>query len=508
MEARYLPTAGVRGSVKLPIRRPTVVVAIAVAAIGIAIFIVPRLSEVAFVVRNAQLAARVVAKDICYGRFLQGRSEADVRASELGPYLDPRLSWARADIDEEARAVEARFLRVFRARAVQLADGSCVFGEAVGGPGGAARQDGLRSTGEAPDRSVSGPTDSAMSPDPAPWPAGEGLSPEAASIVPDMAALRDAVEAEFAPTDFGTDRGTRSVLIIHRGELVYERHADGWTRHIPQNGRSMTKVVPALLAGVAAGRQSVSLADDSLRSEWTDARAGIRLDHLLTMRSGLSWQEANGPGDSAEATLMAANAADYAASKSLEFDPGTRFRYSAGDAELALAAVLDRLTRGESAEDARGFAGLGPETILFDALGMHSVVMDRDPSGAPIASTFMYASATDWARLGLFLARDGVWDGQRILPEGWVAFMRSPTSESRCNYGAMIWIRGGCTDGRAAEVVELSGFMGQGVTVVPASETIVVRTGFGPWVMGDLLDRVFDALGIEAPTRMAMEVES
>lgn len=86
--------------------------------------------------------------------------------------------------------------------------------------------------------------------------------------------------------------------------------------------------------------------------------------------------------------------------------------------------------------------------------------------------------------------------------------MRTPSEQSRCNYDGTVWIRGGRTQGRPAPVLEPSGFMRLDVTIVPESETVVVRTGFGPWIMADLLERVFPALGVEAPPRMALEEES
>jgi len=436
-------------------------------------------SDMRFMLRHAQLAAVVVAQDLCYGVLLQGREPGDVRSAELGPYLDPRLSWVNAEIEEEAREIRTRIFGLFSTRVAQRADGSC-------------------SKGTVP--SVEAPP-SLPRPDPSPWPEGDDLAPDARRLVADYDALEAAVEAEFQPTASGLDRGTRSVLVIHRGRLVHERHAEGWNRTVPQNGRSMSKVVPAILAGMAAARGRLDMEDDQLRDDWFDQRRSIRIKHLLRMQSGLQWHEANGPGDSATATLLAENAADYAAAKPLEHEPGSVFHYAAGDSELAMSTVQDRL-----APDDPVWARF-PYQALFEPLGMHRTVLDRDPSGQFIASTGMHAAAVDWARLGLFLARDGVWNGRRLLPDGWVDFMRTPTAESDCNYGAMVWIRGGCQSLEPSPAFELSGFMGQGVTIVPETETVIVRTGFGPWIMGDLLERVFPALGVDAPARMAMEMD-
>lgn len=438
-----------------------------------------KVNEIRYVVRNADLGTALVAKDLCYGLFLQGRDEADVRGAELGPFLDPRLSWTRARIDHDRREVKTHLVGLFRSRAVQLADGSCVLGSEA--------HEGARRP--------------PLTPNPDPWPEGDAIHPETEGFIPDLVALEAAVAREFEPTASGVDRGTRSVLVIHRGRLVYERHAPGWDRHVPQNGRSMSKVMAAVLSGKLAHEGMLHLDDASLHPDWTDDRSRISLRHLLTMTSGLEWDEANGPGDSAEATLNVERAFEFAAGKPPLHVPGERFHYSGGDTELVMGIVETRSTAPGSARDSHS-----PET-LFRWLGIRSAVLDRDRSGNFLAMTGMHASAVDWARLGLFLARDGVWEGERLLPEGWVDFMRTPTAESKCNYGAMVWVRGGCTDGTPSPVFELSGFMGQGVTIVPETETIIVRTGFGPWIMGDLLDRIFDSLGVEAPTRMAMEID-
>lgn len=451
----------------------------AVVLTGLALVAPGLVREARYVLENASLGTAVVAQDLCYGVFVQQRSEADLRAAELGPYVDPRLSWIRAEVDTTGREVRATLAGFFESRAVQRGDGSCRLGDGIAEPGWA--PDSLRTS--------------------APWPDGDALDPEAGDLVRDTAALRAAVAAEFEPTAAGTDRETRSILVIHRGRLVHEQHAPGWDGTIPQNGRSMSKVMAALLAGLMVERGDIRRVDSGLLDEWTDERAHIRLDQLLRMTSGLVWDESNGPGDSGRATLLAPSAAGYAAARPSEAPPGAVFRYSAGDVELAVEAI--QRWSGMSDESWARF----PYRALFDPLGMNTVVMDRDRSGQFIVSTSMHASAYDWARLGLFLARDGVWNGQRILPVGWVDFMRTPSEASRCNYGATVWIRGGCNQGGPSPVFELSGFMGQGVTVVPESGTVVVRTGFGPWIMGDLLERIFPALGIDAPTRMAMEVE-
>jgi len=433
--------------------------------------------EVSFIVRHAELGSNYVASELCYGVLLQGRTEEDVRAHELGPFMDDRLSWFRARIDHEQGEIRSSMFGLFREQWGQRADGSC--SNRIPGEG-----------------SGSFFTDE---PDPRPWPEGDALHPDARDLVPDYAALASAVEEEFQPFASGRDRGTRSVLIIHGGQLVHERHANGWNRLIPQNGHSNTKVVNSIVAGMLSGEDRLSLDDHQIRPEWTDERSAIRFRHLLHMESGLDWEESSGVDDSGYGKLVSPSASDYAAAKPLRYEPGTHFNYSGGDSDLAMSILQQH--SGLNDEDWSQYI----YDVLFKPLGMNRSLLDRDTSGQFIGQGSMYAAAVDWARLGLFLARDGVWDGERLLPEGWVNFMATPTETSGCNYGAQLWIRGGCADGLPSQVIELSGFMGQGVVIVPETGTVIVRLGFGPWIMGDLLERIFPALDIEKPTRMAIE---
>lgn len=433
--------------------------------------------EAGFFLRNAQLGSALVAHDLCYGVLLQGRSEEHVRNGELGPFIDDRLSWFSADIDQDNAEIRTSLYGLFSIQYGMRADGSC--SRYIEGEG---RAPGL------------------PAPDPRPWPTGDAIHPAPQTLIADYDALVEAVEAEFEPFPSGQQRGTRSVLIIHEGALIYERHAPGWDRFIPQNGQSNTKVVTAILAGALADQNSSMLEDRNLRPEWEDQRTDITIRNLLHMTSGLDWNESNADGDPGVAKLLSENAADYVAAKPLRNPPGQRFNYSGGDSDLLMSVLQTKSGLNEEAWSRF------PYDTIFEPLGMQRTVLSRDTSGQFIGQGSMHAAAVDWGRLGLFLARDGVWEGERILPVGWVDFMTTPTETSRCNYGAQLWIRGGCETGGPAEVFELSGFMGQSVTIVPATETVIVRTGFGPWRTSDLLSRVFPALGVDAPTLMAREM--
>lgn len=303
-------------------RRGLIIGAALAAAAGAALWGAASSSVVrggAEVLRNARLASAYVASELCYGVLLQRRSEADVRAAELGPYMDDALSWFGARIDRENGEVRASLYGLFPVQYGMRADGSC-----------------------ARDVEGAGPVPDFAAPDPRPWPEGDGLHPNPRALVPDYDGLVEAVEAEFEPFPSGASRGARSVLVIHRGRLVYERHAPGWDRSIPQNGQSNTKVLNSLLAGMIIGADQIALDGTGLRPEWTDARADISLRHLLHMESGLDWRENNVTGDPGRASLLAPSASDYAAAKPLRHPPGARFYYSGGDSVIIPAVLQAR----------------------------------------------------------------------------------------------------------------------------------------------------------------------
>ena len=431
-------------------------------------------------IEGAPIGTGLVAKDLCTGIFIQGRTETDIRKDELGPKLDPRLRFVHAEIDDEKKEVRTSMFGFFESFAGLRADGD----------GGCS----VLYEGEGVDKSFD------PSPDARSWPEGDAVHPDAKTIVPDYNALEKAVAAEFLPTEEGYNRGTRSLLVVHKGKLVYERHSEGWNSTIPQMSRSMAKTVSSALTGILVGESKLSLDTESLHSEWTDERAQIKLRNILQMESGLEYNETyNQFGDPAKATFVHKSAADLAASKPLLHEPGTKIHYSSGDADLLMA--IARSYSGRNDEDWARF----PREKLFNPIGMNRTVFERDASGNYVGSVFMYAAAVDWARLGLLFAKKGNWNGKQILPEGWVDYMATPTSNS-CMYGAMMYIRGSDSKRNPGMVLEMLGSWGQSVVTVPESQTVIVRTAWGFHRQEEMMERIFSALNLDAPTTYSRSV--
>jgi CubicO group peptidase (beta-lactamase class C family) len=437
--------------------------------------------QVTEILDAAPVAAGLVARTMCTAVFVQGRAEADVHPYELGPLLDERLGYVDVRIDSRKGEVSGGLWRLPFMSAGHTPGLGC----AVDRPGQGAGQ----------------PVK--IAPDPRPWPAGDRAEPE--STMPDEAALDAAIAAAFKPDptgDAALDPVTRSIVVIHNGRLIRSVHARGFTAMTPQYSASMAKTVSAALVGILVAQGKMAPTDAGLLPEWTakpgDPRGRITVDHLLNMESGLDFNEDYGAGGDPARMLYAENSASlFAAAKPRREAPGTRWYYSSGDTNILMRVA--RLKSGLPQAQWNRF----PNTALFTPMALRTALFEQDAAGDFIGSTFVFMGAHDWARFGLMLADGGQYQGRQIVPADWVARMSTPTALSKGQYSTQTWFRGG-VPGQKGRTIELAGFGGQFVTVVPESRTVIVRLGFNPnrkaWDHGAFLARVFPALGVTAPT--------
>lgn len=322
---------------------------------------------------------------------------------------------------------------------------------------------------------------------PGPAPAPPGPNPfTTATAEPDAA-----VDALIA-TAFGDDLdpagrarlGTRAVLVVRDGRLIGERYADGFDKDTPQLGWSMTKSVTNLLTGRLVHQGVVSLTDDHLRPEWSDDRADITVDQLLRMTGGLEWDETYSLGTPITQMLYdEPDMAAFVASQKLAHAPGTFQQYSSGSTTL-LCSVLG--------ERARASSNLVPAQV-FSPLGLESAVLETDGIGNPVCSSYLWATPRDWAALGQFALQDGMWNGERLLPQGWMdaSTKATPVSETDApGYAAGWWSNtdasGNLVDPTlTADTYVMQGHDGQRVFVVPSKKLVVVRLGFSPELSGE-----------------------
>ena len=229
--------------------------------------------------------------------------------------------------------------------------------------------------------------------------------------------------------------GMRAVVIVRDGRIVGERYGEGFSAETPLLGWSMTKTVTAAIIGTVVGDGKMAVADKDLFASWTDGRSAISAADLMAMSSGLEFNEEY--GDVTDVTRMLylePDMAAYAVAKPLTGEIGSVFSYSSGTTLILTRLWQDRVGDGASA---------WPRTKLFEPIGMSSAVMEMDARGTFAGSSYLYATARDWARFGQLLLQDGVWNGTAILPPGFVAWMREEAPASKGVYGrGQLWLQG------------------------------------------------------------------
>lgn len=430
----------------------------------------------------ASVAAGFVAKSVCSGVFVSQRTLSDIVAKDLRLYHNPVLDAVAASVDHSRRRAVASLAGLARREAVHRPGLGCALAVEVDADALAAQR--VLQTPEA--RRASDLE----------WPDGDRVVPDPAAA----AALAVLLDEAFAEPGVAP-RQTRAVVIVRAGRIVAERYAPGYGPGTALPGWSMAKSVLGALVGVLVAEGRLALDAPAPVSAWRapgDPRGAITLRHLLNMSSGLEFNEdhANPIADVGVMLFAAAAAGRYAAEKPLAARPGTRFAYSSGSSN-----VLAHALRGLFADEA-AYASF-PREALFGPLGMRSAVLETDASGGLVGSSFMFATARDWARFGLLYARGGAWQGRWILPQEWVRFSAQPAPADReRRYGAHWWLRlrgSGVRPRLPSDVMHAVGHGGQFVTVVPSRGVVVVRLGFNldrrAWDQEAFVARVLQALG-------------
>lgn len=412
-----------------------------------------------------RVGANYSAKIVCSNVFIAGRDAQSVLADDVQAPGHPLLKFLRVQVDKEKQTVSARLFGLFGGGLAVYRPGT---GCAVV-PDGDVEQ--ARRYQFQPAAIRPGAVD-------APWPEGHEFD---MSLLP----LAPLSQLEL------TGPGMRAVVVIHKGQLVGSAYGADYNHDTPLLGWSMTKTVTAALIGILVKDGKLSLAQSGFWNTPQDPRQAITLTQLMSMSSGLEYNE--GYGDVSDVTRMLylePDMASYTASKPLVHAPGSHWNYSSGTT-VVLSRILQRAAAGTgSATDANVLAIAHDR--LFTPLGMRSAVLEADARGTLVGSSYMYASAHDWARFGQFLLQDGVWNGQRLLPEGYVSQMQQLAPASGGQYGqGQLWrwgpsgasSAGGNPDAPfhlPADTYWMEGHDGQSITIIPSQQLVVVRLGLTP----------------------------
>ncbi len=282
------------------------------------------------------------------------------------------------------------------------------------------------------------------------------------------------VSAAFDEMTYGSGTRTASVLVVRDGQVVAERYDRGIDHETPVRTWSAAKSLTATIIGVARRKGKIDIDYPAVISAWNsgaDPRRAITIRNLLHMASGLD------SGDNGSRTdrlyFGGGRVVDQAASNVLEARPGTRFKYANNDTLIAMRALREAL------KDDNTFQRF-PYQELLHKIGAQHTTLEIDWNGDFISSSQVWATARDLARMGQLYLQDGVWGGERLLPEDWVQFVSTPAPAQPADgrgYGAQFWLMNR-VQGVPEDTFYAAGNRGQYIVIMPSLNAVIVRQGF------------------------------
>lgn len=412
-----------------------------------------------------RVGAGYAAKIVCSNVFIAGRDADQVLQVDVQAPGHPLLRLMRMRVDREAGTVSVGLFGLFGER------------KAVARPG-------LGCTVLADGQSEpEGPLPTLVTTPPA---NREVLWPEGTKTEPSI----NAAFARILDDPALTGPGMRAIVLVHKGRIAGERYAPGFSVETPLLGWSMTKTVNAAILGASIKAGRLALDRKALFETWKgDERNAIAISDLSAMASGLDYNESY--GDVSDVTRMLFLEPDMVAfttGKPLVAPIGSAFNYSSGTAVLLSRLWQDAAGTRQDAVDL-------PRKALFGPLGMSSAVLEADAAGTFVGSSYLYATARDWARFGQFMLQGGSWKGEQILDESFVRWMREPVPPSNGAYGrGQLWLEGpsvGANEvkpdaafGLPDDTYWAIGHDGQTIAIVPSRDLVVVRLGLTPSRLG------------------------
>jgi CubicO group peptidase (beta-lactamase class C family) len=312
-----------------------------------------------------------------------------------------------------------------------------------------------------------------------PWPMGDAAPREASPTDFDHARVANAVDLAFSdPAGL-----TAAFIVVYKGQIIGERYMPGITRDTQLESWSMGKSLTATLFALLVKDGIYRIDEPAPVPEWQtpgDPRAAIRNADLLHMASGLKFIAGQDPDYTPDKgypdhTLIYTGAIDvfkHSMTRPLQYPPNTQGRYRNSDPLMVGFLIKQAVTK--RGEDYLTY----PQRALFDRIGIRRQVLETDPYGNFLLSGYDYGTARNWARIGLLYAQDGMWQGQRILPEGWATFVGTPaTAWSRPIYGGLFWVNGDGARPVPKSAYFANGAGGQRTIIIPTHDLVVVRMG-------------------------------
>lgn len=336
-----------------------------------------------------------------------------------------------------------------------------------------------------------------------PWPMGDVIPDEPWPAEVDREKFEEALDAGFGPPEAKTE----AFLVTYKGRMLGERYGEGIGIHTPLESWSMGKSLSGSLMGVLIQQGEYELWQPAPVPEWYeeegDPRQAIRIGDIMRMSSGIrihapgdpDYDPEEGYPDHLYFYTATANSFEWAATRPQQWEPNTVGRYRNSDP--VLTNYLSRLAVEGRGEDYHSF----PQRNLFDKIGIRDAVMETDVYGNFLTQGYEFLPARDWARLGNLYLQDGVWNGERILPEGYVEYVSTVApaweADGRPVYGGgFFWVNGDGGWPLPRTAFGMRGAGGQSVTIVPSHDLVIVRLGkyTGSSAGGPALYRAFELL--------------
>ena len=413
------------------------------------------------------------AKYLCSAVFVSGREQAEVEAMDLHFSI---IKYTKNVVSLRDSSVTSSFLWG-KSKAIYRKG----FGATL-----------LRGVSEVDLRKIKFPTSRGTSnQDTITWPMGDVMPAKTTNI--DTVKLEEITEKLM--DDEGYNGHAFAFMVVHKGIPVAEAYQPEFNAKTRFLSWSMAKSFTNALAGIMVKENKWDINQPVHIPEWqTDQRKNITINNLMQMQSGLSWNEDYGTRSDVTQMLYCQNDfAKFTSDQPFAFPAGSHWYYSSGSVNVVNYLMRKTIGNDNAYYD---FA----QKRLFNKIGMADAVFEVDASGTQVGSSYIYATARDYARFGMLYFQDGTFNGERILPEGWVKYTTTPASASNGKYGSLFWLNQSKYFPAAPDdMYSCNGHDGQQIFIIPSKELIIVLVGYSPKpdrvmkfneLLGDILEAI------------------
>ncbi len=394
------------------------------------------------------------AKQLCSAVFISNRNQAEVEARDLHFSF---IQYTKNTVDLQDSSVTSTFLWG-KSKAIYRKGLGCTL---------------IRDVQEAELRKIRFPKiEKAYNQDTIDWPLGNRLPHTNTNI--DTSKLAKITKKLMVGN--GYNGHAFAFMVVHKGIPVVESYQPQFSSNTRFQSWSMAKSFTNTLAGIMVKDGKLDINQPVGIPEWkNDKRQLITVNNLMQMQSGLQWNEDY--GNRSDVTVMLYCTGDFsrfASSRPLDFQAGTHWYYSSGSVN-----IVNQLMRKTMDNDQEYYAFA--QSRLFNKIGMPNAVFEVDASGTQVGSSYIYATTRDYARYGLLYLQDGIFNGERILPEGWVNYTTTPALDSGGKYGSLFWLnKSKYCPSAPDDMYSCNGHDGQRIFIIPSNDLIVVVLGHSP----------------------------